>query len=76
MTFVRIPSSVWQHHGDWLLSMVQQELSSRMHAPTEGVTSVPADLGSLVADIGAFAQVMPAEWVKEWREAEPWTRAD
>ena len=51
--------------------MVQDELGSRMHALTEGVTSVPAGLGNLVAHIGAFAQVMPPEWVRTWRETEP-----
>ena len=54
--------------------MVEEELRSRMHALTEGVTIVPAGLGNLVADIGAFAQVMPPEWVRTWRETEPWTR--
>ena len=67
-----VGGSVWQHHGDWLLPMVEKELQSRMHALTDGVSIVPAGLGGLVADIGAFAQVMPPEWVRTWRETEPW----
>lgn len=73
-TFV-VGGSVWEHHGGWLLPMVQQELASRMHALTDGVSIVPAGLGNLVADIGAFAQVMPAEWVRGWRDTEPWNKA-
>ena len=67
-----VGGSVWQHHGDWLLPMVEKELRSRMHALTDGVSIVPAGLGGLVADIGAFAQVMPPEWVRTWRETAPW----
>jgi len=67
-----VGGSVWQHHGEWLLPMVRQELASRLHALTDGVDIVPAALGSLVADIGAFSLVMPVEWMKAWRESEPW----
>ena len=52
MTFIHTPT----------ISGSTEELCSRMHALTDGVTIVPAGLGNLVADIGAFAQVMPAEW--------------
>lgn len=52
--------------------MVEKELRSRMHALTDGVSIVPAGLGGLVADIGAFAQVMPPEWVRTWRDTAPW----
>jgi glucokinase len=67
-----VGGSVWQHHGDWLLPMVRAELASRMHALTDGVEIVPAALGSLVADIGAFAQVMPSEWMRAWHDSQPW----
>ena len=62
MTFVRRPT---------IFGSIE-ELDSRMHALTGGVTIVPAGLGSLVADIGAFAQMMLVEWV--WRDSEPWLR--
>jgi len=67
-----VGGSVWQHHGEWLLPMVRRELDTRMHALTDGVEIVPARLGGLVADFGAFAQVMPQEWVQGWREREAW----
>ena len=51
MTFVRTPT---------IFGSIE-ELDSRMHALTDRVSIVPAALGNLVADIGAFAQVMPAE---------------
>ena len=67
-----VGGSVWQHHGDWLLSMVREEIESRLQAVTAGVEVVPAGLGSLVAVIGAFSQVMPQEWVPVWRKTQPW----
>lgn len=66
MTFVRTPT---------IFGSIE-ELDSRMHALTDRVSIVPAALGNPVADIGAFAQVMPAEWVRVWRETEPWLRRD
>jgi hypothetical protein len=27
---------------------------------------------NLIADIGALVQLMPADWVREWRETAPW----
>ncbi len=70
-TFV-IGGSVWHHHGDWLKPYVQKEITSHMPALTQGVTILPAALGSLVADMGAFSLVMPADWVPAWRQSKPW----
>lgn len=70
-TFV-VGGSVWHHHGDWLKPYVQKEICSHMPALTEGVAILPAALGSLVADMGAFSLVMPHEWVAVWRQTKPW----
>lgn len=69
-----IGGSVWNHHGDWLAPLVRNEIVSRLPALTAGVEIVPAALGTLVADIGALALVMPGDWVAEWRRTEPWTK--
>jgi glucokinase len=74
-TFV-IGGSVWQHHGDWLQARVMQELESRLPALTAGVSLLPPQLDSYVADIGALHLVMPAEWEAVWRRTQPWQRLD
>ena len=56
------------------MPLVRNEIVSRLPALTAGVEIVPAALGSLVADIGALALVMPGDWVAEWRRTEPWTK--
>ena len=53
-------------------TMMEKKLKSRMHALTDRVGIAPPGLEKLVADIGAFAQVMPAQWVRALRETEPW----
>lgn len=70
-----IGGSVWNHHGDWLEPVVHREIASRLPALTAGVRIVPAELGTLVADIGALSLVMPGDWIAEWRRTEPWKRA-
>jgi glucokinase len=70
-TFV-IGGSVWLHHGDWLEALVHQEIESRLPALTAGVTLRPAELGSLVADIGALCLVLPLEWRSAWSQSRPW----
>ncbi|MDQ9171959.1 ROK family protein [Oxalobacteraceae bacterium R-40] len=70
-TFV-VGGSVWHHHGDWLKPYVQKEICSHMPALTEGVTIMPAALGALVADMGAFSLVMPPDWIANWRQSKPW----
>ncbi|CAN5127262.1 glucokinase [soil metagenome] len=70
-TFV-VGGSVWLHHGEWLAPIVHQEIASRMPALTQGVSVLPAALGSLVTDVGAMAMVMPVEWVAQWRRTRPW----
>lgn len=67
-----IGGSVWAHHGDWLKPIVEHEIASRLTALTAGVRVVPAALGGMVADIGAFSMVMPQEWIAEWRRTAPW----
>lgn len=69
-----IGGSVWQHHGDWLAPIVQQEIDSRFPALTEGVVLRDAALGPLVADVGALALVIPGEWIPAWRQAKPWQK--
>jgi glucokinase len=67
-----IGGSVWNHHGEWLLPLVQPELERRLPALTQGVSIVPAALGALVADIGALSLVMPEDWMPHWRSSQPW----
>ncbi|HEY8609558.1 MAG TPA: ROK family protein [Noviherbaspirillum sp.] len=67
-----IGGSVWHHHGEWLQPLVMRELESHLPALTAGVRIVPAALGSLVADIGAFTLVLPDAWVARWRKDKPW----
>ncbi len=67
-----IGGSVWAHHGAWLRPIVIQEIESRFPALTEGVRVVPAALGNLAADLGAYSLVLPEDWVEDWRRREPW----
>ncbi|HEV7618500.1 MAG TPA: ROK family protein [Burkholderiaceae bacterium] len=67
-----IGGSVWAHHGDLLAPLVRPEIETRLPALTHGVSLVPAELGTLVADIGALGLVMPASWTPRWRDTEPW----
>ncbi len=67
-----IGGSVWLHHGAWLAPIVRQEIDTRLPALTQGVSIVPAALGTLVADIGALCLTMPPDWLPKWRDAEPW----
>lgn len=67
-----IGGSVWNHHGDWLLPLVRPEVERRLPALTQGVSIVPATLGAVVADVGALSLVMPADWMPQWRNAQPW----
>lgn len=69
-----IGGSVWNHHGDLLLPLVQPEIDSRMPALTRGVRITSAALGDLVADVGALSLVMPQEWIASWRNTQPWSR--
>jgi len=67
-----IGGSVWMHHGDWLQALVLREIASRLPALTAGVALKPAELGALVADIGALSLVLPAGWCEAWRHSRPW----
>lgn len=67
-----VGGSVWMHHGVWLLPTVMREIESRMPGLTAGVRIVPAQLGTLVADLGAFSLVLPQEWIGEWQDRQPW----
>jgi glucokinase len=69
-----IGGSVWIHHGEWLAPFVLREIESRLPALTGGVSIVPAALEGLVADVGALSMVMPAEWISQWRETQPWRK--
>lgn len=68
-----IGGSVWEHHGDWLAPIVQQEIHGRLPALTQGVVLKRAALGNLVADVGALSLVLPASWKEDWRARRPWT---
>lgn len=67
-----VGGSVWAHHGEWMLPIVMEEIESRLPALTSGVRVVPARLGPLVADLGAFSLVAQPEWIEAWRRTEPW----
>ncbi len=67
-----VGGSVWRHNGDLLAPLVRQEIGSRFAALTRGVTVQDASLGELVTDMGAFALVMPADWIGDWRVRRPW----
>lgn len=69
-----IGGSVWQHHGDWINTMVMHELESRFPALTNDVSIVDARLGSHVADIGALYMVMEADWVTRWQQGDLWEK--
>ena len=69
-----IGGSVWNHHADWLLPIVRQEIAARLPVLTQGVTVTSAALGALVADIGALSLVMPTQWIDLWRGTQPWAR--
>jgi len=64
--------SVWRHHAALLAPLLESEMQSQFPALTEGVQITGAALDELVADIGAFALVMPAEWTPAWRTRQPW----
>jgi hypothetical protein len=55
---------------------VQQEISARFTALTNGVKVRGAALGELVTDLGAFALVMPPEWADDWRSRKPWLQLE
>lgn len=65
--------SVWRHHADLLAPLLESELQSHFPALTEGVQIKGAALDDLVTDIGAFALVMPVEWMQDWHTRKPWT---
>ena len=67
-----IGGSVWTHHAQWLTPLVQKEIDNHFPILTQGVSVLPAALGVLVADIGAYCLVMPPEWVPAWRQTQPW----
>lgn len=71
-----IGGGVWTHHADWLAPLVQAEIESHLPVLTQGVTVVPARLGSLVGDIGAFCLAMPSQWLPDWHAREPWRRLE
>jgi glucokinase len=69
-----IGGSVWNHHAHWLAPIVQNEISTRMQALTQGVTIVPAALGAVTTDVGALSLVMPKDWAARWQITTPWTK--
>lgn len=52
---VALGGSVFWHHRDWLLPLLQAELTGRLPALTAGVMLVPAGLGDCVGDYAALA---------------------
>ena len=67
-----VGGSVWQYHGEWMLPMIMREIESRLPALTQGVSVHSASLGAFVTDMGALSLVIPDEWAKAWRDAQPW----
>jgi glucokinase len=52
---VALGGSVFWHHRDWLLPLLQAELTGRLPALTAGVMLVTAGLGDCVGDYAALA---------------------
>ena len=67
-----VGGSVWRHNESLLAPLVQKEIDTRFPALTRGVRLQGAMLGELVTDMGAFALVIPQEWVADWRIRRPW----
>lgn len=67
-----VGGSVWRHNETLLAPLVQREIDRRFPALTRGVTVQSTTLGELVTDLGAFALVMPADWIADWRAHRPW----
>jgi glucokinase len=72
LTAFAVGGSVWQHHGTWLLPIVQKEITDRLPALTRGVTVRDAGLGPHVGDVAAFSLVLPATWLPSWQVTKPW----
>ena len=73
---ILVGGSVWRHNEDLLAPLVQQEISTRFTALTNGVKVRGAALGELVTDLGAFALVTPAAWADDWRRRQPWLQLE
>lgn len=73
---ILVGGSVWRYNEDLLAPLVQREISKRFTALTAGVEVRGAVLGELVTDLGAFALVMPPEWVEDWRSRAPWLQLE
>ena len=58
--------SVFSHHQDLLLPLLQKQLHHGLPALTQSARIVPAALGDRTADLGALSLVMPPEWVAAW----------
>ncbi|MFM7226320.1 MAG: ROK family protein [Betaproteobacteria bacterium] len=69
---ILVGGSVWRHNEDLLKPLVQEEISRRFEALTSGVKVESAALGELVTDLGAFALVMPPQWIEDWCTHAPW----
>ena len=67
-----VGGSVWRHNETLLAPLVQREIADRFPALTHSVTVQSTMLGELVTDMGAFALVMPADWIADWRAHRPW----
>jgi glucokinase len=67
-----VGGSVWRHNEALLAPLVQREIDGRFPALTRGVTVQGATLGDLVTDMGAFALVMPSDWIADWNAGRPW----
>lgn len=69
---ILVGGSVWRHNETLLAPLVQKEITDRFPALTRGVTVQSTTLDELVTDMGAFALVMPADWIADWRVCRPW----
>jgi glucokinase len=67
-----VGGSVWRLNEALLTPLVQKEITDRFPALTRGVTVQSTTLGELVTDMGAFALVMPANGIADWRVRRPW----
>ena len=55
---ISLGGSVFWHHRDYLLPRLQQHISGKMAALTDGFSLVPAGLQDQVGDYGALALVV------------------
>ncbi len=70
-----IGGSVFLNNQDILMPLIREEFYKSFPALSEGVEIRPSTLGQHVGDLAALSIVAPEEWVKAFKENEPWKHA-